>query len=106
MSQRKLRDLPHPLTLPKLLGSAGNWKPPGVSHELKEVKRSHRAVEQEATNPQPLQFFRGCREVLQEEGGHQFFPWLFSSGPFSPFSYRPGAAADSLQLLLCSLLLL
>lgn len=47
MSQRKLRDLPHPLTLPKLLGSAGNWKPPGISHELKEVKRSHRAVEQQ-----------------------------------------------------------
>lgn len=64
-------------------------------------------MEQETTNPQPLQSFRGAgEEVLQKKGGHHFFPWLFSSGPFSPFSYRPGAAVDSLQLLLCSLLLL
>lgn len=58
MSQGKLRDLPHLLTLPKLLGSAGNWNPPGVGHELKGVKRSQGAVERETTNPQPLQSFR------------------------------------------------
>jgi hypothetical protein len=47
VSQRKLRDLPYPLTLPKLLGSAGDWKPPGVSHELKGVKKSHEVVERD-----------------------------------------------------------
>lgn len=51
MSQRKLRDLPHPLALPKLLGSTGNRKPPGVSHKLKGVKRSPEAVEQETAGP-------------------------------------------------------
>lgn len=38
MSQGKLRELPHSLTLPELLGSAGNWIPPGINHKLKGVR--------------------------------------------------------------------
>lgn len=78
MSQRKLRDLPNPLTLPKLLGSAGDWKPPGVSHELKGVQMSHEAVRRETTGPSA---FPVLSRVSRRRMAITSFP--FSSGPFS-----------------------
>lgn len=97
MSQRKLRDLPHPLALPKLLGSTGNRKPPGVSHKLKGVKRSPEAVEQETAGPSasPVLQWVG-REALQE-GGQHFFPGLSALG-----HSLPSATVLVLLLIACS----
>lgn len=103
VSQRKLRRLPYPLTLPKVLGSAGNRKPQVSAMNRKESKGVKGQWSKRQQVPQPLLLsYPRQGEVLHGEGQHHF---IFL-GPFLPSSYCPGAAADSLQLVLCSLLLL
>lgn len=101
MSRRKLGDLPHPLALPELLGSAGNSKPPGASHELKGVKGQWRKRQQD---PQPLLSFSvwgvglgrgGVGGFSRRRVGISSFPG-FQLWALLSFSYCPGAAADSL----------